>query len=141
MRFIDANVFLYAAIKPKGTVSKKILERKEKAKRILLRIENGEEVATTVVHLSEVANILEAKTNLTTALMFIESLLLAENVRVLPVSHEDYLKALLIAKEKNISVNDALTYLKMKELDIKELYTFDDHFKNLDVAILTSSSP
>ncbi len=35
MRFIDANVFLYAAIKPRRTVSRKILERKEKAKRIL----------------------------------------------------------------------------------------------------------
>ena len=33
MRFIDANVFLYdAIIKPKGSISKKILERKEKAK-------------------------------------------------------------------------------------------------------------
>ncbi|MHA1632474.1 MAG: type II toxin-antitoxin system VapC family toxin [Candidatus Freyarchaeota archaeon] len=136
MRFIDANVFLYAAIKPKGTVDKKILERKEKAKRILLRIENGEEAVTTVVHLSEVANILEAKTNLTIALMFIESLLLAENVMILPVSHEDYLKALLVAKEKNVSVNDALAYLKMRKLDIKEIYTFDNHFKNLDVVIV-----
>lgn len=31
MRFIGANVFLYAAIKPKGKVSRKILERKERA--------------------------------------------------------------------------------------------------------------
>jgi len=38
-------------------------------------------------------------------------MLLAENVKVLPVSPGDYLKALLIAKEKNISVNDALAYL------------------------------
>ncbi len=136
MRFVDANVFLYAVIKPKGTISKKILERKEKAKRILLRIENGEKVVTTVVHLSEVANILEAKVNLTTALMFIENMLLAENVKVLPVSPEDYLKALLIAKEKNVSVNDALAYLKMKELNIKEIYTFNDHFKNLNVVIV-----
>ncbi len=136
MRFIDANVFLYAVIKPKGSVSKKILERKEKAKQILLRIENGEEVATTVIHLSEVANILEAKVNLTTALMFVENMLLAENVEVLPVSSEDYLKALLIAKEKNVSVNDALAYLKMKEFNIKEIYTFDDHFKNMNVVIV-----
>ena len=136
MRFIDANVFLYAAIKPKGEVSKEILERKESARRILLRIENGEEVAITVVHLSEIANLLEAKTNLTTALMFIETLLLAENVRILPVSHEDYVKSLLIAKDMKVSVNDALAYLKMKDLNIKEIYTFDDHSKNLDVEIV-----
>ncbi len=136
MRFIDANVFLYAVVKPKGKVSNKILERKEKAKRILLRVENGEEVATTVVHLSEVANILEAKLNLSTALKFVENLLLAENIMILPVSREDYLMALLIAKEKNVSVNDALAYLKMKEINVKEVYTFDNHFKNLDVAIV-----
>ncbi len=136
MRFIDANVFLYAVVKPKGKVSEKILERKEKSKRILLRVENGEEVATTVVHLSEVAKILEANVNLATSLKFVENLLLAENVRVLPVSQEDYLRALLIAKEKNVSVNDALAYLKMKEINVKEVYTFDNHFKNLDVTIV-----
>ncbi len=136
MRFVDANVFLYAVIKPKGTINEKILKRKEKAKRILLRIENGERVTTTVVHLSEVANILEAKVNLTTALKFIESMLLAENVDVLPVTSEDYIRALLIAKEKNVSVNDALAYVKMKDLGIDEIYTFDEHFKNLDITIV-----
>ncbi len=133
MRFIDANVFLYAIVKPKKEVSEKVLKRKEIAKRILLRVEKGEEGVTTVVHLSEVANILEAKANLSTALKFVENMLLADNVRILSVSQEDYLKALLIAKEKNVSINDALAYLKMKEIDVKEIYTFDNHFKNLDV--------
>ncbi len=136
MRFIDANVFLYAVVKPMGNVSKEILERKEKAKQILLRVENGEEVVTTAVHLSEVANILEAKLNLSTALKFVENILLAENVRILAVSQEDYLRALLIAKEKNVSVNDALAYLKMKEINAGEIYTFDNHFRNLDVKIV-----
>jgi len=136
MRFIDSNMFLYAMIKPKKSISEKILRKKEKAKRIILRIEKGEEVVTTVVHLSEVANILEAKVNLKTSLKFVENLLLAENVKVLPVSQEDYLKALLIAKEKNVSINDALAYLKMAEYGIKEIYTFDNHFKNLNVVIV-----
>jgi len=131
MRFIDANVFLYAVVKPRGNVSKEILERKEKAKQILLRVENGEEVVTTAVHLSKVANILEAKLNLSTALKFVENMLLAENVRILAVSQEDYLRTLLIAKEKNVSVNDALAYLKMREIDVGEIYTFDNHFRNL----------
>ncbi len=136
MRFIDANIFLYAALKPKGRISGRILERKERSKRILLRVENGEEVATTAAHLSEVANILEAKVNLATALKFVENLLLAENIRILPVSQEDYLRALLIAKEKNVSVNDALAYLKMREINAKEIYTFDNHFKNLNIKIV-----
>lgn len=136
MRFIDANVFLYAVIRPKGEVPSSVLERKKKAKEILTRIENGEEVATTVVHLSEVANILEAKLNLTIAFEFVEDLLTAENVIVLPVATEDYLKAVLMARDKGVSVNDALAYLKMKELGIDEIYTFDRHFLNLNVKIV-----
>ncbi|ASJ08681.1 DNA-binding protein [Thermococcus siculi] len=136
MRFINANVFLYAAIKPKGEVPPLVLERKKKAKEILTRIESGEEVATTVVHLSEVANILEARLNLTIAIEFLEDLMTAENVRVLPLSTEDYLRALLMARDKGVSVNDALAYLKMKELGIGEIYTFDRHFLNLEVKIV-----
>ncbi|USS41087.1 PIN domain-containing protein [Thermococcus aggregans] len=41
-----------------------------------------------------------------------------------------------ITKEKGISVNDALVCLKMKELNIKEIYTFDRHFQNLDVKVI-----
>ncbi|MGY0288901.1 MAG: type II toxin-antitoxin system VapC family toxin [Candidatus Methanodesulfokora washburnensis] len=136
MRFIDANVFLYAVVKPKKEVKKEILERKKRSKQILLRIENGEEVITTVVHISEVTNILEAKVNLSTALNFVESLILAGNIKVLPVLYEDYLKALLIAREKKVSVNDALAYLKMRETGIEEIYTFDNHFRNLDVKVV-----
>lgn len=136
MRFIDSNVFLYAMIKPKKNTSKEILEKKEKAKKILLRVEKGENVVTTLVHLSEIANILEAKVNLTTAVKFLENMLLAENVKILPVSVDEYLKAVLMSKEKGISVNDTLTYLKMKELNIKEIYTFDRHFQNLDVEVI-----
>lgn len=135
MRFIDANIFLYAVIKPKNSISPKVLERKERAKEILMRVQEGEEVVTTVVHLSEVANILEAKTNLNTAVEFLEELLTAENVKVLPVSTEDYLKAVLLAREKGVSVNDALAYIKMKELGIKEIYTFNRHFEKLDVVM------
>ncbi len=136
MRFIDANVFLYAIIKPKNNVSPQILDRKRRAKKILQRVQEGEEVATTVVHLSKVVNILEAKANLTTALEFLEELLTAENVKIVSVTMEDYLKAILIARERNISVNDALVYLKMKELGIKEIYTFDKHFEKLDVVVV-----
>jgi len=48
----------------------------------------------------------------------------------------DYLKAVVLAEEKKISINDALAYLKMKENNIKEIYTFDEHFRNLDVTIV-----
>lgn len=49
---------------------------------------------------------------------------------------EDYLKAFLVAIEKEVDVNDALAYLKMNENGIKEIYTFDSHFKKLDVIVV-----
>ena len=136
MRFIDANVFLYALIRLKGNVPESVLEKKRKAREILKRVENGEEVVTTVVHLSEVANILGAKLSLTVALDFLEELLTAKNVTVLPVSTEDYLRSLIVARERGVSVNAALAYLRMEELGIREIYTFDRHFLNLDVKVL-----
>ncbi len=36
-----------------------------------------------------------------------------------------------------MSVNDALAYLRMRELGIKEIYTFDRHFQNLNVMVVT----
>jgi len=136
MRFIDSNIFLYAIIKPKGKIDPEILERKEKSRKILLRIKAGEEVVTTVVHLSEVANILEAKANIHASINLVKEVLLAKNIIVLPVSTMDYLKAVVLAEEKKVSINDALAYLKMKENNIKEIYTFDEHFRNLDVTIV-----
>ena len=44
---------------------------------------------------------------------FVENVLLAENIEVLPVLYEDYLKALSLTKEKRVSLNDALAYVKM----------------------------
>ena len=136
MRFIDSNIFLYAIIKPKGKIDPEILERKEKSRKILLRIKAGEEVVTTVIHLSEVANILEAKANIHASINLVKEVLLAKNIIVLPVSTMDYLKAVVLAEEKKISINDALAYLKMKENNIKEIYTFGEHFRNLDVTIV-----
>lgn len=136
MRFIDANVFLYALLKPKPGLPNEVIERKKKAQEILRRIEKGEKVATTVVHLNEVANIIEAKANLSTALDFVEELLTADNVSILSVTPEDYLKATVVASERRVSVNDALAYLKMKELNITEVYTFDRHFQNLGLRTL-----
>ena len=59
MRFLDANVFIYAYYKSKRELSDKQKEMKEHAKEIIKRINEGEDVITTVIHLSEVSNILK----------------------------------------------------------------------------------
>ncbi|NJE53610.1 type II toxin-antitoxin system VapC family toxin [Thermococcus sp. 21S9] len=136
MRFIDANVFIYAFLRPKKEPPENVKEIKERAKAILARVSDGERVVTTVVHLSEVANVVESRGGKKKAVEVTLAVLTSENIEVLPVSPSDYLKATLIAEEKNLGVNDALAYVKMKEFDIEEIYTFDRDFEKLDVRVV-----
>lgn len=60
MRFLDSNIFIYAYYKSSRPLTQSEQTAKEKSKEILTTISNGEEVVlTTVVHLSEVCNILK----------------------------------------------------------------------------------
>ena len=61
MRFLDANVFIYAYYKPKRKLTERQKEMKERSKEIIRKINEGEDVITTVVHLSEVTNIIKRK--------------------------------------------------------------------------------
>ncbi|NJE76068.1 type II toxin-antitoxin system VapC family toxin [Thermococcus sp. ES12] len=136
MRFIDANVFIYALLKPRREPPENIREIKENSKEILRRVSEGEKVVTTVVHLSEVANVLESRGGKGLARDFVLSVLTGGNIEVLEVSPGDYLRATLIAGEKGLGINDALAYLKMKERGIAEIYTFDRDFERLDVRVV-----
>jgi uncharacterized protein len=57
--YIDANVFVYAFLKTKRQLQPKELEIKQAAKNIVARISKGEKVITSVVHFSEVCNVLD----------------------------------------------------------------------------------
>jgi len=136
VRFVDANVFIYAILKPRRELSEKELEIKSRAKAILARINESEEVLTTVIHLSEVANVLEDCAGAKLAAAFVRDLLSRENVVVEAVSAGDYLASSLLALEKEVSVNDALAYVIMKRRNVDEIYTFDKHFEKLDVKVV-----
>ena len=87
MRFIDASVFLYAFLRPRRALPPEIAKLRECAKRIIYRIERGEKVVTTVIHVSEVANILEARLPIDRAIEYVASILGSESIRVLEVSN------------------------------------------------------
>ena len=58
MKFLDANIFIYAYYRPKKDLSEKEEAMKEQAKKIISNISQGkEQVITTVVHISEIVNI------------------------------------------------------------------------------------
>ena len=100
------------------------------------RIDCGEDVITTIVHLSEVANILEDIAGIDFAAKFIRDALLKKNIAVESTTVEDYIESTVFAEEWGISVNDALAYLTMKRKGVNGIYTFDKHFEKLDVKII-----
>ena len=130
MRFIDSNVFLHAFLIPRRTLTKEEKRVKDEAKAIVKRVEGGEAVTTTTVHLSEVINIIEAGLGLQKSLDFLAWVITSEN-KVYPVAVEDYESAMPLAKENGISANDALAYFFMKNHKLKEVYSFDKHFDKL----------
>ena len=132
--YVDANVFVYAFLKTKRQLQPNEFEIKHAAKNIVARISKGEKVITSVVHFSEVCNVLEDHLSFQEAILLEKGLLYRENVSISEVSQEDYIKAVSIAEDHNVGVNDALAYVIMKKQDIQTIYSFDkdlDAFKDI----------
>jgi predicted nucleic acid-binding protein len=127
--YIDANVFVYAFLKTKRQLQPNELEIKQAAKNIVARISKGEKVITSVVHFSEVCNVLEDHLPPEEAVLLEKGLLYRENVSICEVTQEDYIKAVSIAEDNKVGINDALAYVLMKYQAVQFIYSFD---KDLD---------
>ncbi|MDP3565002.1 MAG: type II toxin-antitoxin system VapC family toxin [Methanoregula sp.] len=136
MRFIDANVFIYAVLKPKAALPDPVLKKKNAAKEIFLRMNDGEPVTTTTVHLSEVANVLEDAAGMAFAVDLLSAILMRSTITVEPVTADDYRESIRLAQKLSISINDALALIVMDRQGIGEIYTFDRHFKQAKVRIV-----
>ena len=136
MRFIDANVFIYAVLRPKKALPEHILGKKRAANAIFRRVNDGEPVVTTTVHLSEVANVLEDAAGLPFATDFLEALFSKPGISVLEVTPDTYRESIHLAKKTGISVNDALAVVVMEMQGISEIYTFDRHFQRTGVTVV-----
>jgi len=140
--YVDANVFVYAFLKTKRTLQPHEVKIKETAKRIVSRINEGEKVVTSVVHFSEVCNILEDYLPIEEALLIEKGLLFRENILVCEVSKDDYLKAISVTEDQQVRVNDALAYVLMKKEAIQTVYSFDKDFDAFtDIRRITEQQP
>jgi len=130
MRFLDANVFVYAYYKPKRKLAEKERKMKEEAKKIISDISGGkEEVVTTVVHLSEVVNILKHGMPLRELSDFVLSLYALDNLKIHGVSETEYFAATELATDLKMDPNDALAVDFMRRNEIEEIYSFDRDFE------------
>ncbi|MBS7633230.1 type II toxin-antitoxin system VapC family toxin [Candidatus Bathyarchaeota archaeon] len=131
MRFLDSNVFLHAFLVPRRALTKEEQFVKDEAKKIVKIVEEGGEVVTSTVHLSEVINIVESGLGLQKPFGFLAWIMTCDNIEVHSVSLRDYEAAFPLAKENDVSVNDALAYSFMLDRGVGEIYSFDRHFDNL----------
>lgn len=131
MRFIDSNVFIHALLKPRRQLSPLELQLKTDAKNILTRVEEGEKVMTTTSHITEVANILEARTSLEQASSTIISIVNTPSIEILPVNVIHVKTAVSTSHRNRIGYNDCLAYVTMNENRVHEIYTFDKDYDRL----------
>jgi predicted nucleic acid-binding protein len=133
MSFLDANVFIYAYYKPKRQLTQKEKQMKDHAKRIISEISQGkEEVITTVVHLSEVVNILKHGMPLEQLANIVLGLFMLDNVKIRGVSREAYFAATELGDDLKLDPNDALAIDIMRLGNIKEIYSFDEDFDKIE---------
>jgi len=133
MRFLDANVFIYAYYKPKRQLTPNEKQMKENAKKIITNVTQGkEEVMTTVVHVSEIANILKHGMQLDQLIETIRGLFMLDNVKIMGVTSEAYFAATELGDDLKLEANDALAVDFMRQNDVQEIYSFDEHFNEIE---------
>jgi uncharacterized protein len=132
MRFLDSNIFVYAYYKPNKVLSEKEETLKEEAKKIIQSISQGkEQVTTTVVHISEVVNILKHGVEKEMLTKTILGLFMSDNIVILDVTKDAYFAAVALGDDLKLEPNDSLAVDIMRQNDITEIYSFDGHFNKI----------
>jgi predicted nucleic acid-binding protein len=133
MKFLDANIFIYAYYRPKKQLTEKEEAMKDQAKKIISNISQGkEEVMTTVVHISEIVNILKNGMPQDQLTQIILGLFMLDNVKIMDVTKDTYFAAAEMGEDLKLEPNDALAIDIMRQNNIEEIYSFDEHFNNID---------
>jgi predicted nucleic acid-binding protein len=121
MRFVDANVFIYILVKSPE-------KDYETSKRILKRIENGEETATSLAVIQEVVDWLEYNNRKKEIRSFLTAVNSYLTMNKLHITWDKLLAALDDVDEHKIDFVDALTLQTMKKNNITEIYSNDKDF-------------
>jgi predicted nucleic acid-binding protein len=133
MIFLDANIFIYAYYRPKKQLTEKEEAMKDQAKKIVSNISQGkEQVTTTVVHISEIVNILKNGLTQDPVTQIILGVFMLNNVKIMDVTKDAYFAAAELGEDLKLEPNDALAVDIMRQNEISEIYTFDEHFSKID---------
>jgi len=106
---------------------------KEQAKKIVSSISGGkEEVMTTVVHISEIVNILKKGMTKDLLAKTILGLFMLDNLTIIDVTKESYFAAVALGEDFKLEPNDALALDIMRQHGITDIYSFDEHFNKIE---------
>jgi predicted nucleic acid-binding protein len=125
MRFVDTNVFVYVitAHPAFGPTARRILER----------IEAGEEALTSTLVLCEVAWVLEAMGRQGDISPTMEKILSYESLRVVDFGVEDLVMGSVNLTNYRIDFNDGVNLAVMERNGVKEVYSNDErHLGRVD---------
>jgi len=124
-RFIDSNVFIYHIDRNPvfGETSKKILQR----------VERGEEAVTSTLVLEEILIHIEQEYSAQDIPTVLHSILSYVNLRIIPYSVEDMTRAIEILKDSNFTPDwdDTIIATIMERLGVREVYSNDHHFDKI----------
>ena len=121
MRFVDSNVFIYVLVKtPKNDY--------ETAKRILQRIEEGEEAITNTAVIQEIVDWLEYNNRRGEVETFLTAINSYITMKKAEVSWNEIMEAIGDMKKYDLDFVDALTLQTMKRNNVNEIYTNDRDF-------------
>lgn len=128
MIFVDASVFVHAYLKPRRALTAEEIQIKSDAKKIVSRLNEGEKVLTSIVHFSEIANLLEGNLPRKEALEIERALCFRDTIEIASVNRRDCVEGLSVAEESGIGLADAIAQVLMKRNGIDEIYSFDQDF-------------
>jgi len=115
--FVDTNVFIYALSDHP--------ELGQTSRRILQRIEDGEEVFTSTLVLCEVAWVLEARGRQGDIKATLERILSYTSIRVSPVDADDLLVGATYMAQYGLDFNDAVNLAIIERSRVTKVYTND----------------
>lgn len=133
-RFVDASVFVHAYLRPRRPLKPHERAIKNKAQAIVTRINEGEKVVISIVHLIEVANVLEDWMPLADARAVQLGLCSRDNIEIVEPTRRDLIDALSLGSEVELGTSDALAAVLMRQRHLTEIYSFDrdlDRFEDL----------
>ncbi|MBI4451588.1 type II toxin-antitoxin system VapC family toxin [Candidatus Woesearchaeota archaeon] len=134
MKFLDTNVLVYGLLKPRRTPSRAGESIIERAAAIVKRIDAGEPVLSSTVHLSEFVNIYQSREGIQFARDAVAALLALDKMVIATVTRQHYRLALSLSEASGVNLNDCLAAVIMTEHDVSAAYTFDADFDKLGVA-------